>query len=360
MSAVVLSAVAVEQPTKRDRSASAEAGPRAKLSNMAVGTEETDVRAFLGAVAPTSLLLKNGGRVAIVSLRDEEALQALLALNGRTLGERQVKVGIYFGPGAHHYPPAKKAAEAPATQADVDAAGAVTVTVEVVGRPVRFAVAARDAGVHSLAKDAIAALDLFDVTPGARVPLAATRADADLALKALREALTNGAGRVPTAGGGAVDAVGFDAETKPVFQKGAGPNDVALVQLAVRGLIVLVRLDLIGGMPDSLRQLLEDPSVLKVGVGCAGDEVTLQRRCPGLDVRGSFFDLERLAKAKFPNLRSCGLKSLVAILVGKRMSKGQQTKNWEQASYTPAMIRYAANDAAAGLLCLELLLDVRR
>ena len=37
------------------------------------------------------------------------------------------------------------------------------------------------------------------------------------------------------------------------------------------------------------------------------------------------------------------------------MSKGQQTKNWEQPSYTPAMVRYAANDAAAGLLCLELL-----
>ena len=57
MSAVVLSAVAVEQPTKRDRSASAEAGPRAKLSNMAVGTEETDVRAFLGA----DNVLNNGG-----------------------------------------------------------------------------------------------------------------------------------------------------------------------------------------------------------------------------------------------------------------------------------------------------------
>jgi len=116
-----------------------------------------------------------------------------------------------------------------------------------------------------------------------------------------------------------------------------------------------VRLDLIGGMPDSLRRLLEDASVLKCGVGCAGDEVTLSRRCPGLDVQGSFLEIDKIAKAKFPNLKACGLRSLVAILAKKRMSKGQQTKNWEQASYTPAMVRYAANDAAAGLLCLELL-----
>ena len=57
-------------------------------------------------------------------------------------------------------------------------------------------------------------------------------------------------------------------------------------------------------------------------------------------------------RTAFLDLSLC---NFVAVLAGKRMSKGQQTKNWEQPSYTPAMVRYAANDAAAGLLCLELL-----
>ena len=69
-------------------------------------------------------------------------------------------------------------------------------------------------------------------------------------------------------------------------------------------------------------------------------------------MRGSFLEIDKIAKTKFPNLKACGLRSLVAILARKRMSKGQQTKNWEQPAYTPAMVRYAANDAAAGLLCL--------
>jgi len=343
----------LDPPAKRDRTDSD--APRAKLSNLPYGTDEASVRSFVVStnVAVTSLLVKNNGRVAIATLPDDAALRAILTLNGSVLGDRPVKVGRYFGAGDR--PPAKKPTDATvstktATTSDenveVDAAGHVTYTHQ----GARFAVGARDESVQSLAKDAIAALELFDMTPGARVLVAATSKDADAAIRALREALTKGAGRVQ-----GIDVVGFDTETKPVFVAGRPPNDVALVQLAARGLIVLVRLDLIGGMPDSLRRLLEDAAVLKCGVGCAGDEVTLSRRCPGLDVQGSFLEIDKIAKAKFPNLKACGLRSLVAILAKKRMSKGQQTKNWEQPSYTPAMVRYAANDAAAGLLCLELL-----
>ena len=348
-----MSALLDPPPVKRDRTDSD--APRAKLSNLPYGTDEASVRSFVVStnVAVTSLLVKNNGRVAIATLPDDAALQAILTLNGSVLGDRPVKVGRYFGAGDR--PPAKRptdetAAKAPAATSDenveVDAAGHVTYA----HNGAKFAVGVRDDNVKSLAKDAIAALELFDMTPGARVLVAATSKDADAAIRALREALRDGAGRVQ-----GIDVVGFDTETKPVFVAGRPPNDVALVQLAARGLIVLVRLDLIGGMPDSLRRLLEDASVLKVGVGCAGDEVTLSRRCPGLDVQGSFLEIDKIAKAKFPNLKACGLRSLVAILAKKRMSKGQQTKNWEQASYTPAMVRYAANDAAAGLLCLELL-----
>ena len=71
---------------------------------------------------------------------------------------------------------------------EVDAAGHVTYTHQ----GARFAVGVRDESVQSLAKDAIAALELFDMTPGARVLVAATSKDADAAIRALREALTKG------------------------------------------------------------------------------------------------------------------------------------------------------------------------
>ena len=274
----------LDPPTvKRDRTDSD--APRAKLSNLPYGTDEASVRSFIVStnVAVTSLLVKNNGRVAIATLPDDAALQAILTLNGSVLGDRPIKVGRYFGAGDR--PPAKKptdetVAKATATTSDedvvVDAAGNVTYTLKVADREIRFAVGVREESVQSLAKDAIAALELFDMTPGARVLVAATSKDADAAIKALREALTKGAGRVQ-----GIDVVGFDTETKPVFVAGRPPNDVALVQLAVRGLIVLVRLDLIGGMPDSLRRLLEDASVLKCRRRMRGRRTDAEQAVPG-------------------------------------------------------------------------------
>ena len=176
----------LDPPTKRDRTDSD--APRAKLSNLPYGTDEASVRSFVVStnVAVTSLLVKNNGRVAIATLPDDAALQAILTLNGSVLGDRPVKVGRYFGAGDR--PPAKRptdetAAKAPAATSDenveVDAAGHVTYTHQ----GARFAVGARDESVQSLAKDAIAALELFDMTPGARVLVAATSKDADAAIR---------------------------------------------------------------------------------------------------------------------------------------------------------------------------------
>ena len=92
--------------------------------------------------------------------------------------------------------------------------------------------------------------------------------------------------------------------------------------------------------------------MLKVGVGCAGDELDAEQAVYKAKRSAIVIQGDRQNRQSFPNLKACGLRSLVAILARKRMSKGQQTKNWEQPSYTPAMVRYAANDAAAGLLCL--------
>ena len=67
----------LDQPTiKRDRTDSD--APRAKLSNLPYGTDESSVRSFVVStnVAVTSLLVKNNGRVAIATLPDDAALDA--------------------------------------------------------------------------------------------------------------------------------------------------------------------------------------------------------------------------------------------------------------------------------------------
>ena len=121
----------LDPPTKRDRTDSD--APRAKLSNLPYGTDEASVRSFVVStnVAVTSLLVKNNGRVAIATLPDDAALQALLTLNGSVLGDRPVKVGRYFGAGDR--PPAKKttAPDEKATATTSDENGVIMMIMKV-------------------------------------------------------------------------------------------------------------------------------------------------------------------------------------------------------------------------------------
>ena len=75
-----------------------------------------------------------------------------------------------------------------------------------------------------------------------------------------------GRGRWAALEGGGRVALGFDTETRPVFQKGQPQNPICLVQLATDELACLFRLA--RGVPllPALVDLLADASVLKVGV----------------------------------------------------------------------------------------------
>ncbi len=63
--------------------------------------------------------------------------------------------------------------------------------------------------------------------------------------------------------------IGFDTETKPSFKRGTTYN-VALLQLASRDTCFLIRLNHIG-LPKSIQEILEDSSLLKVGVSIHDD-----------------------------------------------------------------------------------------
>jgi ribonuclease D len=133
--------------------------------------------------------------------------------------------------------------------------------------------------------------------------------------------------------------LGFDTETKPTFKKGR-KNSVSLIQLSTGNLACLFRINKIG-IPDSLVDLLSNPLVLKLGVAVHDDI----RYLKGLKkfTPGGFIDLQGFVK-NF-GIQSSGLKKLVAIILGFRISKRQQITDWEAEVLTVAQQIYAATDA---------------
>ncbi len=221
-----------------------------------------------------------------------------------------------------------------------------------------------DASITDVDKEEIKNLPRFDAAEDAEVLLCASETGFDLGVKRLRKALEQGDSSL-TLHGKELQCLGFDTERPPTFRKGFEQNSVSVLQLASHDLVVLFLLKNMRHIPASLQNLLEDPSVLKVGVALSEDTNALSRHAPGLTVRG-LVDLAPLAEARFPSLTRRGLRGLVASLGGRRLSKHQSTASWGQRTYTPAMIRYAANDALAGLFCFARILghdreeDVRK
>lgn len=139
--------------------------------------------------------------------------------------------------------------------------------------------------------------------------------------------------------------LGFDTETKPSFRKGR-IHQVALLQLATSDKAFLFRLNKIR-LPGFLIGILEDPSSLKVGVAIKDDLKSLIR-LRSFEPAG-FVELQDYVKRH--GIADNGLKKLTANVLGFRISKRNQTSNWEQDVLTEDQQRYAATDAWT---CLEI------
>ncbi len=141
------------------------------------------------------------------------------------------------------------------------------------------------------------------------------------------------------------DVIGFDTETRPSFKKGQS-HQVALLQLSTRKECFLFRLNKIG-LPQAVKELLEDQSKIKIGVSLHDDFHNLHRIYT-LNPAG-FVDLQPYVK-KFGILDN-SLSRIYGILFGHRISKGQRLTNWEATHLTPGQQAYAAFDA---LSCIEI------
>ncbi|KAF8624811.1 hypothetical protein AX15_005698 [Amanita polypyramis BW_CC] len=148
------------------------------------------------------------------------------------------------------------------------------------------------------------------------------------------------------------DVLGFDLEWKPIYRRGQSENPVALVQLANNDRILLIQISAMSEFPENLKQLLENPGVLKTGVGIQKDAEKLFRD-HGVSMRGCV-DLALLARTvdnvqwKGPYRQGIALARLVQAYRSLAMAKGKvQRSNWEL-YLSAAQQTYAANDAHAG------------
>ncbi|XP_055710468.1 exonuclease 3'-5' domain-containing protein 2-like isoform X2 [Phlebotomus papatasi] len=139
-------------------------------------------------------------------------------------------------------------------------------------------------------------------------------------------------------------ALGFDCEW---IASGQRRSRVALIQLATAsGICGLFRINKIGHVPDTLKDVLKDKTIRKVGVNSALDARYLRmdynvEMSSVLDLRSIApewcFDmgLERMAK-KFLNIE-----------LDKK--SGISYSNWENSELTNEQIDYAAKDAIVGI-----------
>lgn len=132
---------------------------------------------------------------------------------------------------------------------------------------------------------------------------------------------------------------GFDTESKPSFQKGT-KNRVALIQMSNKDTCYLIRLNKV--FPEVLRDIFNDPDVLKVGLSSRDDFLRLRSICKDLNPQ-NVAELQSMVKDY--GIQELSLQKVYAIVFGERMSKAQRLSNWQAEVLTQAQQEYAALDA---------------
>lgn len=146
--------------------------------------------------------------------------------------------------------------------------------------------------------------------------------------------------------------LGFDTETKPSFTKGRF-NNVAMLQLAGEKNAFLFRLNKIS-LPGFIVEILENPDIVKVGVAIKDDLKSLCKIKPFTPA--GFIELQEYVKNY--GIEDNGLKKLVANVLGFRISKKNQTSNWENKVLSPEQLTYAATDAWTCLKIYNRLINI--
>ncbi len=152
----------------------------------------------------------------------------------------------------------------------------------------------------------------------------------------------------------AEQVLGFDTETRASFERGV-QHPLSLIQIATVDTCYLFQHAILGEQFTQLKALLEDETILKVGVGLRSDTQALRRQW-GINV-ASTLDLN-WALAQLGAEKEMGTRQLVAALLGVRIDKPKKVtlSNWQHVPLSSAQIHYAAADALAALKCFNALI----
>lgn len=152
----------------------------------------------------------------------------------------------------------------------------------------------------------------------------------------------------------AEQVLGFDTETRASFERGV-QHPLSLIQIATANTCYLFQHAILGEQFTQLKALLEDETILKVGVGLRSDAQALRRQW-GINV-ASTLDLN-WALAQLGAEKEMGTRQLVAALLGVRIDKPKKVtlSNWQHVPLSSAQIHYAAADALAALKCFNALI----
>lgn len=153
----------------------------------------------------------------------------------------------------------------------------------------------------------------------------------------------------------AEQVLGFDTETRASFERGV-QHPLSLIQIATVDTCYLFQHAILGEQFIQLKALLEDETILKVGVGLRSDAHALKRQW-GINV-ASTLDLN-WALAQLGAEKEMGTRQLVAALLGARIDKPKKVtlSNWQLVPLSSAQIHYAAADALAALKCFNALIS---
>lgn len=148
--------------------------------------------------------------------------------------------------------------------------------------------------------------------------------------------------------------IGVDTETRPSFRRGQ-THKVALLQVSSHEVCFLFRLNQIG-LSSSVKRLLEDTTVPKIGLSLHDDILMLHKS--GDFQPGCFIDLQDHVREIGVN--DLSLQKLYANFFGQRISKRERLTNWEADILSDKQKQYAAMDAWACIMLYEELMRLEQ
>lgn len=148
--------------------------------------------------------------------------------------------------------------------------------------------------------------------------------------------------------------IGVDTETRPSFRRGQ-IHKVALLQVSSHEVCFLFRLNQLGLSP-SVKRLLEDTTVPKIGLSWHDDLIMLHKS--GDFQPGRFIDLQDHVREI--GVEDLSLQKLYANFFGRRISKRERLTNWEADILSDKQKKYAATDAWACIMLYEELMRLEQ